>query len=271
MALNNPSVFNAALAGASAGVASRWTAGLILGPITTVQPRDAAIALATAIDAQIGPIPGGAGLSQAGRALLQTVTQATVEDRLPQSPNSLDYAAIATSIALIFGDILNFMSADTSTRPEGILAGLSSALAVPDVTVTPVPFDQLSIVEGGFTFPGGGLIGLDVPGLYLIQAQLTWADPAPNPDSMIGAVAVIASDKVTPVLVSDATRNLIPPRAQPMTSGGSTIYKTTTPGVLIGAGAFQDSGFGQSVIGSAPPSTSDFFTYLAITKLRNGI
>jgi hypothetical protein len=107
MALNNPGLYNAALAGAATAFCSRW----ILGASNSAQVNaaNAAIALATEIDSKIPT----AIISIANQSLMESIVSAIVGNRLPSSPTSSDYSSIAQAIA----DVYNVFNIGVQPNP----------------------------------------------------------------------------------------------------------------------------------------------------------
>jgi hypothetical protein len=99
MSINNTALFDAALA-TIADSNGAWITSPATG--SYVAQANAAVAVATEIDAAIPAIVGGATISQ--RNLLVAITKSVMEGRSPTNTSPTTYAAIATAIGGMFGE-----------------------------------------------------------------------------------------------------------------------------------------------------------------------
>lgn len=176
---NNTILLDAALAGASGGNQERW--------LTKDQPTDyaafmgAVVTFATAVDAAIPAIPGGATLSEA--SLLQSLCQGVTAHRLITSIQGQDYLSIARAIAALFQELRGNLNPnyDIGTTDQIInesdVPGLSATTALnyllnygsqPVMGAAPAWLDpgpaRVQKVEGPVIAPSGTYTALDITG-----------------------------------------------------------------------------------------------------------
>ena len=99
---NNPSLFNAAIAGASGGGQERYITDSVAINYATF--RDACIAFATSVDAAI-PTIVSPGATQADNDLLQSLCQGVMSNRYPTSSDSADWDIVAGAVAALFTEL----------------------------------------------------------------------------------------------------------------------------------------------------------------------
>lgn len=159
MPLNNTGLYDAVIAGIalSNGAWASETNASDYAP-----EANAAVAIATEVDAGIPTIVGGATVSQ--RLVMQTVTKGCMTGRVAISMQPADYSAIATGIIAVYTEFVTKLQ-DSSGGPS--FQNLSNVIFVDGSTVVPggsetgnieSPFGLMS--DGITAVPSGGTIYL---------------------------------------------------------------------------------------------------------------
>lgn len=118
---NNNLIFNAAIAGASAGIGSRWLTSV--SESTYPSMANVINAFATAFDAQI-PSIASPGATRSEAALAQSICQAFWSDRMPKDLLSSDYTEAAQTLAQLYTDVATKLTADTSAFADQPLSNV---------------------------------------------------------------------------------------------------------------------------------------------------
>ena len=159
MPLNNTGLYDAVIAGIalSNGAWASETNASDYAP-----EANAAVAIATEVDAGIPTIAGGATVSQ--RLVMQTVTKGCMTGRVAISMQPTDYSAVATGIIAVYTEFITKLQ-DTNT--EETFVNLSNVIFVDGSTIIPSgsetgniesPFGLMS--DGITAVPSGGTIYL---------------------------------------------------------------------------------------------------------------
>jgi len=159
MTINNTALYDAVIAGIalSNGAWASETNASDYAP-----EANAAVAIATEVDAGIPTIAGGATVSQ--RLVMQTVTKGCMTGRVAVSMQPADYSAVATGIIAVYTEFVTKLQ-DSSGGPS--FQNLSNVIFVDGTTVVPsvsetgnieFPFGLMS--DGITAVPTGGTIYL---------------------------------------------------------------------------------------------------------------
>lgn len=195
---NNNNLFNAALAGAAAGVSSR----VIQSSEPAVYESQATLiaSFATALDAAIAPIVGGGSRGQA--EVVSEISAAFWRDRILPPGTSFEVAAV--NLAALYEALSPFILPDSGGGGGGDITPLSNALVVdPDGTgATP---DGAWSGAQAFTSLEEGVTAVPLNGaLYLCVADYSGEDPLSFEEkgcSLIGMTAQGGMLNVTPVIL----------------------------------------------------------------------
>jgi hypothetical protein len=165
MPINNTALFDAALA-TIADSNGAW----ITYQTTSryVAQANAAVAVATEIDAAIPAVPGGATISQ--RNLLVAITKSVMEGRSPTNTSPSTYAAIAASIAAMFAEYKTRLL-NTDVSGAGGLFNLSTVLFVDNGTIVPGPSQNGNIESPFATIAAGIAAASSSDTLFLTQGS----------------------------------------------------------------------------------------------------
>lgn len=119
MTLNNPGLYDAVIAGIALSNGA-WASET--NPSDYAPEANAAVAIATEVDAGIAPIVGGSTISQ--RNSLQSITKATMTGRTPTSLMPSDYSSIASGIIAVFTEFsTKFQDVSTATNNPIVVNG----------------------------------------------------------------------------------------------------------------------------------------------------
>jgi len=168
MSINNPQLYNAAVAGLTGGMQERW----LKSASSYVSFQAFVNTIATEIDAQIATTTPG----QPQIDLLQSIIQGVFANRYPTSSTAGAYTDIATSIAALYNQLSSLL------QPGGgaVVSGL-----IPDNSTTVVANSNTTIIQAYLTAAGaagGGIVTLPT-GKFSISSTLN----VPSDVSMIGA------------------------------------------------------------------------------------
>lgn len=103
--MNNPQLYNAAFAGALAGIVARWSTDTV--PADYAPIVDAAVAFAREVDSKIALDPL---MSRAKAQNLDAICDAVLDGRFISSTNQNDYEAIAGGIAALYTEASSAIS-----------------------------------------------------------------------------------------------------------------------------------------------------------------
>jgi len=154
MAINNPSIYNAVIAGATGGAQERWlSVGAVAGDFATF------LTVIQAIATEVDSLIATAAITDAQAGLMQSIAQGVFANRFPVDTLAADYVDIATSIKALWTEMgtgLTAASSNTATVTEA-----ADTLAVPATLLGPISHilvngegsaaDDLVTITGGFT------------------------------------------------------------------------------------------------------------------------
>lgn len=135
---NNNALYNAAFSGALGGTLQRWITNTDAQSYTPMIA--ACIAFATAVDAAIPVIEGGA--SDASAASIQSICNGVTANRMLTSSNPVDYTELATAIAAAFTPINEDL-----LPPASITRQFSAQIASVETTIEEVGEPALGSVS----------------------------------------------------------------------------------------------------------------------------
>jgi hypothetical protein len=172
---NNTALFDAALA-TIADSNGAWITSPATGAY--VAQANAAVAVATEIDAAIPTVIGGATISQ--RNLLVAITKSVMEGRSPTNTSPTVYAAIAAAIGGMFGEYkTRLLNNDVGGGGSGTLVNLSNVLFVDQGTSVALA-DQDGNIESPFATLVAGIAAATAddsifltPSSYFIEGLIT--------------------------------------------------------------------------------------------------
>lgn len=161
---NNTALFDAALA-TIADSNGAWITSPAQAPY--VGQANAAVAVATEIDAAIPVVVTGATISQ--RNLLVAITKSVMEGRSPTNTTPATYAAIAAAIAGMFAEYKTRLLNNDVGGGAGTLLNLSTVLFVDNGTTAPAPSQNGNIESPFATITAGIAAANDGDTLFLTQ------------------------------------------------------------------------------------------------------
>ena len=165
MSFNNTGLYDAVIAGIalSNGAWASETNASDYAP-----EANAAVAIATEVDAGIPTIAGGATVSQ--RLVMQTVTKGCMTGRVAVSLQPADYSAVATGIIAVYTE---FVTKLQDTGSEETFVNLSNVVFVDGSTIVPSG-SETGNIEAPFGLVSDGITAVPTSGtIYLTPHDYT--------------------------------------------------------------------------------------------------